>query len=193
MLRAVLLVNSIRISVIKPRFSNESLSEKFSTCFLFFFLYKELGENQFWSQFCRIWACDIICSLARWRSHWSPGALKYDYLAITPPNNMDRYSGKEKNISADDILKALDRFGSRSKTPSPIEDSGKLKLQEVWLQEYDIILDLSWFCSLSFFILCDIKNNMANICSFRKRSFSKLTITAIDLSRRHKAVMHSSN
>lgn len=154
MLRAVLLVNSIRISVIKPRFSNESLSEKFSTCFLFFFLSKELGENQFWSQFCRIWACDIICSLARWRSHWSPGALKYDYLAITPPNNMDRYSGKEKNISADDILKALDRFGSRSKTPSPIEDSGKLKLQEVWLQEYDIILDLScdeWMILLSFF------------------------------------------
>lgn len=67
---------------------------------------------------------------------------------------MDRYSGKEKNISADDILKALDRFGSRSKTPSPIEDSGKLKLQEVWLQEYDIILDLScdeWMILLSFF------------------------------------------
>jgi len=62
------------------------------------------------------------------------GALKQDYLAISLPNNMDRYSGKEKNISSDDILKALDRFGSRSKTPSPIEDPGnrgKLKLQEV--------------------------------------------------------------
>ena len=45
---------------------------------------------------------------------------------------MDRYSGKEKSISPDDILKALDRFGSRSKTPSPIEDPGKLKLHEVW-------------------------------------------------------------
>lgn len=38
---------------------------------------------------------------------------------------MDRYSGKEKNISSDDILKALDRFGTRSQTPSPIEDPGE--------------------------------------------------------------------
>lgn len=52
---------------------------------------------------------------------------------------MDKYPGKEKNISSDDILKALDRFGERSKTPSPIEDQGKLKLQGVWQEEYDII------------------------------------------------------
>lgn len=35
------------------------------------------------------------------------------------------------------------------------------------------------------FSLCEIKNDMANICSFRKRSFSWLTIMAIDLSRQH--------
>lgn len=38
---------------------------------------------------------------------------------------MDKYSAKEKNISSDDIFKTLDRFGARSKTPSPVEDGGK--------------------------------------------------------------------
>ncbi|XP_022797430.1 TBC1 domain family member 5-like isoform X2 [Stylophora pistillata] len=35
---------------------------------------------------------------------------------------MDKNSGKENNISPDDILKALDRFGNGSKTPSPVEE-----------------------------------------------------------------------
>ncbi|XP_078375705.1 TBC1 domain family member 5-like isoform X2 [Oculina patagonica] len=39
---------------------------------------------------------------------------------------MDKYSAKERNISSDDILKALDRFGGRSKTPSPVEDRDDL-------------------------------------------------------------------
>lgn len=33
---------------------------------------------------------------------------------------MEKYLEKERNISTDDILKTLDRFGS--KTPSPVED-----------------------------------------------------------------------
>lgn len=35
-------------------------------------------------------------------------------------NEMEKYLEKERNISTDDILKTLDRFGS--KTPSPVED-----------------------------------------------------------------------
>ena len=37
-------------------------------------------------------------------------------------NEMDKNSGKENNISPDDILKALDRFGNGSKTPSLVEE-----------------------------------------------------------------------
>lgn len=38
-------------------------------------------------------------------------------------NEMDKHSGKERHISSEDILKTLDRFGS--KTPSPVEDEGR--------------------------------------------------------------------
>ena len=37
---------------------------------------------------------------------------------------MDNHSEEERNISTEDILKTLDRFGS--KTPSPVEDVGRL-------------------------------------------------------------------
>lgn len=78
---------------------------------------------------------------------------------------MDRYSGKEKNISSDDILKALDRFGTRSQTPSPIEDPG-----EVWYYVRSVMWRMRGDFAL--FSLRKIKNNMANICSFKKWSFS---------------------
>ena len=41
---------------------------------------------------------------------------------------MDNHSEEERNISTEDILKTLDRFGS--KTPSPVEDVGRLIAME---------------------------------------------------------------
>lgn len=41
---------------------------------------------------------------------------------------MDNHSDEERNISTEDILKTLDRFGS--KTPSPVEDVGRLIAME---------------------------------------------------------------
>lgn len=44
------------------------------------------------------------------------------------PEEMDNHSEEERNISTEDILKTLDRFGS--KTPSPVEDVGRLIAME---------------------------------------------------------------
>ena len=41
---------------------------------------------------------------------------------------MDNHSEEERNISTEDILKTLDLFGS--KTPSPVEDVGRLIAME---------------------------------------------------------------
>lgn len=41
---------------------------------------------------------------------------------------MDNHSEEERNISTEDILKTLDRFGT--KTPSPVEDVGRLIAME---------------------------------------------------------------
>lgn len=61
---------------------------------------------------------------------WS---LEMRFMVSKLLNEMDKYSDKEKNISTDDILKALDRFGTGFKTPSPVEDLDRGKLDLVKL------------------------------------------------------------
>lgn len=58
-------------------------------------------------------------------------------MALELLNKMDKSSIKEKNMSSEEILKALDRFGNGSKTPSPVEeDRGRRAIK--LLKSYEI-------------------------------------------------------
>ena len=48
--------------------------------------------------------------------------LERRFVALKLLNKMDKSSIKETNMSSEEILKALDRFGNGSKTPSPVEE-----------------------------------------------------------------------
>lgn len=73
---------------------------------------------------------------------------------------MDKCSGKENNISSDDILKALDRFGNGSKTPSPVgEDRGRYRKSRFELVSFVVSDDNFPLC------LYVIKNNIVHFFS----------------------------
>ena len=82
---------------------------------------------------------------------------------------MDNHSEEERNISTEDILKTLDRFGS--KTPSPVEDVGRLIAMESVARNGKVFCQLIRLYGRKESLAN--KNSLKNVCWLSKISSSK--------------------